>query len=46
VYRLLLPPEANAQRHFTDETGPSSNYLVRLLATFMRLLFGAKSPRT
>ena len=46
VYWLLLPPEANAQRHFADETGPSGNYLVRLLASFMRLLFGAKSPRT
>jgi len=46
VYWLLLPVEANAQRHFANETGPSKHYLVRLWASFERLLFRAKSRRT
>lgn len=29
MYWLLLPLDANAKRHFVDETGPSSGYLLR-----------------
>src|SRR5215470_123784 len=38
MYWLLLPLEANAQRHFADETGPSSNYWARLWAALQGLL--------
>jgi len=44
VYWLLLPLEANAQRHFADETGPSHGFWIRLWATLQRVLGGVKSP--
>jgi len=44
MYWLLLPLEANAQRHFADETGPSDGFWVRVWATLQRALTGVKSP--
>jgi hypothetical protein len=46
MYWLLLPVEANAQRHFADEIGPSHHYWRRLWANLQRVLSSAKSPRT
>ena len=45
MYWLLLPVEANAQRHIADETGPSNNYWARLWAGLRRLFGGADSTR-
>jgi hypothetical protein len=44
VYWLLLPLEANAQRHFADETVPSAGFWAHLWATLQRVLGRAKSP--
>jgi len=44
MYWLLLPVEANAQRHSADETGPSNSYWARLWAGLQRVLSGVKSP--
>jgi hypothetical protein len=30
MYWLMLPMEANSQRHIADETGQANNYWVRL----------------
>src|SRR5215471_8860166 len=45
VYWLLLPVEANAQRHLLNETGPSNTYWSRLWAWLQRVFGGAGSPR-
>jgi hypothetical protein len=45
MYWLLLPLEANAQRHIRNETGPSNIYWVRLWARLQRLFSGAGSLR-
>jgi hypothetical protein len=45
MYWLLLPLEANAQRHLADETGPSNGYLARLWAMLQRVLIGGRSTR-
>ena len=37
VYRLLLPLEANAQRHLLNEKGPSNLYWSRLWALLQRV---------
>lgn len=44
MYRLLLPVEPNAQRHFDDETGPSDNFWSRVWSSLRRALSGVKSP--
>ena len=41
VYWLLLPVEANAQRHLADETEPSDGFWARLWVTLQRTLSGA-----
>jgi len=45
MYWLLLPVEANAQRHFADETGQSNHYWVRLWVSVRHVLSGMKPPR-
>ena len=45
MYWLLLPIEANAQRHLTDAAGLSGNYWDRLWAGLRRVLGILKSPR-
>ena len=41
MYRLLLPLEANAQRHLADETEQPSGFWLRLWATLRGMLSGA-----
>lgn len=40
MYWLLLPLEANPQRHLANETRPSNRYLTRLWAMLQRVLIG------
>ena len=44
MYWLLLPLEANAQRHLADETVPSMGFWAQLWETLQRVLGGVKSP--
>jgi hypothetical protein len=45
MYWLLLPMEANTQRHLNDVTGLPGNYWIRLWTSLQRVLSGLRSPR-